>query len=374
VGKGEPKARRAHAYGLEADRVGTARNSAPLPTLRFAAARAKEQIMIVDFQHHFTPRELIAQDPGDRLIVHYDESGAPSYTVHRLLYDLDEHIRMMDLAGIDAAFLTSASGMCADLERSRVCNDKAKAAERDYPGRFIGAAHAHPLGGEAGLRELQRCRHELGFPGVVITSEVGGLFLDAPDFEPFWAQAARLGMFVFVHPALKLNHPQQFDGYDTARSVGREFSLIMATIRLINSGVFDRHPELTVHMAHLGGGIASMLGRIRSYQDKDFWGTAGNPRHGMKPAKDFDYYLAHNMVFDSAGFCGAIGAVKTALVEIPASRIVFATDYPQEIRGREVVRDFVKDIAALGRQGEQILSGNVGLLLKDGAAGRRASA
>ena len=57
--------------------------------------------MIVDFQHHFTPRELIRDDPGDRLVLHYDENGAPSYTVHALLYDLDEHIRMMDTAGIN---------------------------------------------------------------------------------------------------------------------------------------------------------------------------------------------------------------------------------------------------------------------------------
>jgi predicted TIM-barrel fold metal-dependent hydrolase len=320
--------------------------------------------MIVDFQHHFTPRELIKEDPGDRLILHYDESGAPSYTVHRLLFDLDEHIRMMDVAGIDAAFLTSAAGMSADLERSRLCNDKAAQAERDYPGRFIGAAHAHPLGGRDSFRELARCRDELGFQGVVITSEADGLFLDAPEFDAFWAEAARLNMFVFVHPALKLNHPQQFDGYDTARSVGREFSLIMATIRLINSGVFDRHPDLIVQMAHLGGGIASMLGRIRSYQDKDFWGTAGNPRHGRKAEKDFDHYIAHNMVFDTAGFCGAIGAVKAALVEISAARIVFATDYPQEIRAREAVRDFVKDIRALGAEGTRILDGNTRLLLK----------
>ena len=320
--------------------------------------------MIVDFQHHFTPRELIKEDPGDRLILHYDESGAPSYTIHRLLYDLDEHIRMMDFSGIDAALLASAAGMCADLERSRLCNDKAKQAERDYPRRFIGAAHAHPLGGREAFRELARCRHELGFPGVVITSEVDGLFLDAPEFEPFWAEAARLKMFVFVHPALKLNHPQQFDGYDTARSVGREFSLIMATIRLINSGVFDRHPDLTVHMAHLGGGIASMIGRVRSYQDKEFWGTAGNPRHGRKAHEAFDHYIAHNLVFDTAGFCGAIGAVKAALIEIPAARIVFATDYPQEIRAREAVRDFVRDIRALGKDGETVLSGNVKLLLK----------
>jgi predicted TIM-barrel fold metal-dependent hydrolase len=320
--------------------------------------------MIVDFQHHFTPRELIKDDPGNRLILHCDENGAPSYTVHRLLYDLDEHIRMMDAAGIDAAWLTSAAAMSADLERSKLVNDKAEQAERDYPGRFIGAAHVHPLGGRDAFHELARCKGELGFQGVVITSEAEGKFLDDSAFEPFWAEAERLGLFVFVHPALRLNHSQQFNGYDTARSVGREFSLIMATIRLINSGVFDRHPALIVHMAHLSGGIATMLGRIRSYQDKEFWGTAGNPRHGAKAARDFDYYLRNNMVFDTAGFCGAIGAVKATLVEIPASRIVFATDYPQEIRAREAVRDFVSDLRALGPEGEQILSGNVGLLLK----------
>ncbi|HLQ94626.1 MAG TPA: amidohydrolase family protein [Xanthobacteraceae bacterium] len=320
--------------------------------------------MIVDFQHHFTPRELIKEDPGDRLILHYDAMGAPSYTIHRLLYDLDEHVAMMDESGIDAAWLTSAQGMCADTETSRLVNDKAKKAERDYPGRFIGAAHVHPLGGAEALKELNRCRHELGCQGVVITSETDGLFLDNPRYEPFWTEAARLGMFVFVHPALKLNFSQQFDGFDTARSVGREFSLIMATIRLVNSGVFDRHPGLMVHMAHLSGGIASMLGRIRSYQDKDFWGTKGNPRHGMNPEKDFDHYLRNNMVFDTAGFAGAISSVKTALVEIPSDRIVFATDYPQEIRARSAVRDFVAELRALGHDGETILSGNVRKLLK----------
>jgi len=68
-------------------------------------------------------------------------------------------------------------------------------------------------------------------------------------------------------------------------------------------------------------------------------------------------------VFDTAGFAGAISSVKTALVEIPADRIVFATDYPQEIRARSAVRDFVRELRALGRDGESILSGNVGKLL-----------
>ena len=69
--------------------------------------------MVVDFQHHFTPREFFKDDLGDKLIITFDETGAPSYTSHKLLYDLDEHIRMMDVAGIDAAFLTCGAGMCA---------------------------------------------------------------------------------------------------------------------------------------------------------------------------------------------------------------------------------------------------------------------
>ena len=136
--------------------------------------------MIVDFQHHFTPHALMPKDLGQRKIITYDEHGAPSFIMHWMLFDLDEHIRMMDESGIDVAFLTSAAGMCADLDKSKLCNESAKKAERDYPGRFIGAAHANPLGGADAFRELARCKHELGFPGVVITSETNDLYLDAP--------------------------------------------------------------------------------------------------------------------------------------------------------------------------------------------------
>lgn len=324
--------------------------------------------MIVDFQHHFTPRELFKEDLGDKRILQYDETGAPSYTSHKLLYDLDEHIAMMDTAGIDAAVLTSGSGMCAPLDRSIIVNNNARKAERDYPGRFIGCAHVHPLGGPDSMKELARCADELGFPGVVITSEVNGLFLDAEEFEPFWTEAEKRGLYVFVHPALKLNYPQAFDAFDTARAVGREFSLIIATIRLINSGVLDRHPNLTVQMAHLSGGIASMLGRIRGFQDKEFWGTKGNPKHGALPEHELDYYLRERLVFDTAGFCCAIGSVKTALVELPAARIVFATDYPQEVRTREPVKKFVDEIRALGADGEKILDENTALLIPSAKA------
>src|SRR5947209_3646605 len=123
-------------------------------------------------------------------------------TPNSVLYDLDEHVRMMDACGIDAAFLTCPPGMCVDLDLSKLVNTRTQAAVLDYPGRFIGGAHVNPLGGEEALRELARCSVDYNFPGVVITSEIDGLYIDAPELEPFWREVCRLGMFVFVHPAL----------------------------------------------------------------------------------------------------------------------------------------------------------------------------
>ena len=41
-----------------------------------------------------------------------------------VLFDLDAHIEMMDVAGIDIAVLSCAEGMCADLDKSRLINDR----------------------------------------------------------------------------------------------------------------------------------------------------------------------------------------------------------------------------------------------------------
>ena len=43
---------------------------------------------------------------------------------------------------------------------------------------------------------------------------------------------------------------------------------------------------------------------------------------------------------------------------------MFGTDYPQEIRGADVVRNFVDGIAALGADGKAVLRDNARLLMK----------
>jgi predicted TIM-barrel fold metal-dependent hydrolase len=128
---------------------------------------------------------------------------------------------MMDAAGIDAGVSDEPPGMCVDTALSRLINDKTKAAEKDYPGRFIGGAHANPL-----RRARTRCassraaRSSSGFPGVVITPRSTAPSSDDPALGAVLERSHRLGMFVFVHPALKLNYTQPLNGYDMARSIG----------------------------------------------------------------------------------------------------------------------------------------------------------
>ena len=321
--------------------------------------------MIVDFQHHFTPRELIKEDPGDRLILNYDASGAPSYTVHSLLYDLDEHVRMMDLAGIDAAWLTSAAGMCADLDTSRLVNDKAKAGR---------ARLSRPLHRRRARASARRRRRVQGTGALPARARLSGRHhhlgirrqMDRRSGDRAVLERSLQARPVRVRASgAETQSREQFDAYDTARGVGREFSLIMATIRLINSGVFDRHPELTVHMAHLSGGIAGMLARIRCFQDKDFWGTAGNARHGvdaearLRPLHPQQSRVRHRRI------CRRHRRDQGRVVRNPgvAHRVRhrLSAGNPQA-RDRARLR---ADIRALGADGERILSGNVGLLLKE---------
>ena len=108
---------------------------------------------------------------------------------------------MMDKAGIDVAVLSCGSGFDQpNLATCRLINDRMHQAERDDPGRFIGLAHVPALDPRQAAAELKRCAIELGFPGVVIASELQGQPLDAESLRPFWRTTTDLGLFVFIHP------------------------------------------------------------------------------------------------------------------------------------------------------------------------------
>jgi predicted TIM-barrel fold metal-dependent hydrolase len=320
--------------------------------------------MIVDFQQHYTPPELLKGD-ARTATAQLDERGNPNYLLNPLLADLSAHIRMMDKAGIDAGVLSCGAGFDQpDLAVCRQINDRLHQAMRDYPGRFIGLAHVPALKPDQAKTELKRCAVELGFPGAVIASELQDQPLDAEALRPFWRACADLGLYVFIHPLPRVISWNRMDADDLGRMLGWEFSLMTATVRIINSGLLDELPTLKIQFSHFSGGIGRYRGRINGFQQRDEWGTANVRNHGRRPKLPFDHYLDHRLFYDCAGWagpapCGPLGAhwVNFGLQEVALSQCVFATDYPQAVRDPDEVVSYVNAVRALGPNARALVDG-----------------
>jgi len=223
----------------------------------------KRNEMIIDFHHHYTPPELMGRRQ-DGTNVRLDENGNPYYRFNAELADLPTHVRVMDRSGIDVAVLSCGGGFDQpSLATCRLINDSVHQAERNYPGRFVGLAHVPALKPQEAALELKRCAVELGFPGVVIASELQGQSLDDECLRPFWKAAADFGLYVFIHPLPRVISWGQMGADDLGRMLGWEFSLMVATVRLINSGLLDELTSLNIQISHFAGGIGRYLPRIR---------------------------------------------------------------------------------------------------------------
>jgi 6-methylsalicylate decarboxylase len=308
---------------------------------------------VIDVHIHYSPRVLLE----DRLAtagaagkqVRYD-NGMPATTLHRQMYELDRHIEMMDFAGVDLSVLSSPEGWSYDLGKCRTVNDEFAKAMNAYPQRIVGMAHTTPFDAGAGFAELDRAANELGLKGVAITSSIQGRGLNDHDLWPFYEKVQAMGSFLFVHPALSCAgssfSPEGFEAFDLYRTLGREYDLMSAVLRLVCGGVLDDFPELKVIVSHLGGAISPLLGRINGYQDKGFLGLQDDPVHGRTAKLPFKDYLSR-LYFDTGGHFGELTSVQSALLNIPSSQIMFGTDYPQEIREAAKVSTFIEDLRKL---------------------------
>ena len=319
--------------------------------------------MIVDFQQHNTPPELIKE--RDQVTARVDENGNPNYLLNPLLADLSAHIKMMDRAGIDAGVLSCGAGFDqGDLAVCRLINDRIKQAVDDHPGRFIGLAHVPALKPAEAAAELKRCAVDLRFPGIVIASELQGLALDHESLRPFWRAAADLDLYVFIHPLPRVIAWEHMNADDLGRMLGWQFSLMVAAVRIINSGLLDELPSLRIQFSHFAAGLGRYLGRIRGFQQRDKWGTADIAHHNRRPRLPIDHYLEQRLFYDCAGWAGPDhgaewGAewVRFGLQEVALSQTVFATDYPQAVREPDEVAAYVAAVRALGPNARAMVEG-----------------
>ena len=237
----------------------------------------------------------------------------------------------MDAHGVDMQVLSFGSpgpqAFAADVAvpMARDANEQLYQTVQRNPARFAGFAALPTADPKAAADELERCVTQLGFKGAMIHGHQQGEFLDAKKYWPIWERAERLGVPVYLHPALP--HPDAvkayFEGYEELARAPWGFALDTSChfLRLVFGGVFDAYPKLKIVLGHLGEGLPFAMHRLNDHS------MHAAKRRGLK--KEPIEYLRDNMVVTTSGNWFEPAFVCT-LLAVGADNILFAIDWPYE--------------------------------------------
>jgi aminocarboxymuconate-semialdehyde decarboxylase len=151
----------------------------------------------------------------------------------------------------------------AALRACRVQNDALAARCAAHPDR-VGALGAVPLQ-HPGLAaaELERLMGEGALGGVEVAASIAGAYLGDDRFLPFWEAAEATGAVVLVHPTTRGFDLPVMARHYLWNTVGNPLETAVTGADLVMAGVLERFPGLRVVLAHGGGALLSLRGRLR---------------------------------------------------------------------------------------------------------------
>ena len=257
----------------------------------------------------------------------------------RLLDIQERRVREMDANGIDMMVLSlNAPGVQAisdtkrAIELARLANDFLAGEIAKRPTRFAGFAALPLQDPDAAATELSRCVKELGFKGALVNGFTQGddptvpLYYDLPRFLPFWAEVEKLGVPFYLHPRRALLQDARiYEGHRwmTGAAWGFGHETAVHALRLMASGLFDRHPGLVILLGHLGEGLAGGIWRV------DNCCAWSREKHDYAAEKKLAEYFRKNFYITTSGNFHD-QALINAILEVGADRIMFSTDWPLE--------------------------------------------
>jgi gamma-resorcylate decarboxylase len=290
---------------------------------------------LIALEEHFA----IAQTLGDseQYAIAIGASTQWSDLRERLL-DLDAlRLAEMDAHGIDRAILSLNSpgiqgipDIATAIDVARRANDVLADAIAQHPTRFSGFAALPMQDPDAAAAELTRAVRELGFKGALVNgfSQVGNpdtvVYYDDPRYAAFWSVAEQLRAPFYLHPRDPLAAREPiYDGHPWL--LGPVWAFTMETaihaLRLMASGLFDRHPRLVVILGHLGEGLPYNIWRVDHRLRKS--------SRGMPARRPLGDYLRNHFYLTTSGNFRT-PTLMDAIAEVGVERILFSVDYPFE--------------------------------------------
>ncbi len=199
----------------------------------------------------------------------------------------------------------------------RYLNEQIAAMIERAPERFIGLGAVPLQDLDSSLEELQYVVKKLNFKGVEIASHVNGTSIGDARFEPFFAEAEKLGASIFVH-ALRPAGEDRIVGAFIEQAVCFPGDIGLAAASMITGGIAERHAMLKIAFSHGGGVMAILLPRL-----VHAWKNVPKARESLKesPAVAAKRFYYDQLVFEP-------NAIRFLVDTFGKSQICVGTDYP----------------------------------------------
>lgn len=295
--------------------------------------------MIVDCHAHVIVPDLGADvEWRDGQVVSY--GGQEIRAAVREIQDIDQILEEQDRAGVDIVVLCPWVNLCGvEVERQ----NEALAALAGERALVLGTVD--PRRPEQ-LVELTR---DGRLRGVEIPAVPGGVYLGDPRLRDFWAAAEETGALVFVHPSSRGFALPVMDEHYLWNSVGNPFETTLSAAHMLGAGILDAHPRLNVLLAHGGGALPALRGRLVREQEIH---PPGRDVHAV-----LRRFLVDTVVHDVEVLRGLVGFFG-------ADRVLLGSDYPFDM-GTEHPAEIVRALALPPEDEALILGGNALRLLQE---------
>jgi aminocarboxymuconate-semialdehyde decarboxylase len=300
----------------------------------------------IDVHNHAIPETAVELWRKDRVYgvqIDGDQVRGGSHvpwTLFRSFTDPAAKIAELESKGLAAAVVSPAPPVFS----YEVEPDAGEAMARAYnagmvefcahsPDRLRWMAHV-PLRKPAAAPAVLGEAAEAGCVGVEVATMIDGRRLDEPDFEPFWAAAARLRLPVMIHPYYNQAHPG-LAPYYLQNVIGNMLETTIAAERLICAGTLDRHPDLVLFLVHSGGYFPYQAGRLRH---------ARTVRPELSGAPEDPWAYLGRLKFDT--ITHDVQALSYLVSRVGAGNVVMGTDLPFDMATPRPVEELEQAVDA----------------------------
>jgi len=254
--------------------------------------------------------------------------------LHDRLLDLDgERIEIMDQAGIDMQLLslTSTGVQMMDPDTgtavARIANDRLADTINRHPDRFAGLATVAPQNPAGAVTEVERAINKLNLNGIIINSHTNGEFLSDEKYWPILEAIEAVNAPLYIHPRCPgpLHAAAYRDDHLEFATWGYAAETGLHALRLITGGVFDRFPNLTVVLGHMGEGIPYWFYRIDNRYEME---TTMGLKHRKLKRKPTEYFR-DNFAITTSGV-NWNPPLEYCVSVLGPDKVMFAVDYPYQ--------------------------------------------